>query len=59
MNSEEIIKTPIWVLYEKGRNFHRLKGIYSDTDRNYEFYNGNQWLGANLGDVEPIQKNNT
>jgi hypothetical protein len=54
---EEIKETPIWSLYEKGRNYHRQVGIYTDTDRNYNFYNGNQWAGAKLGDVEPVQKN--
>ena len=57
MNLEEIKETPIWTLYEKGRNYHRRTGIYVDTDRNYNFYNGNQWAGAKLGDVEPVQKN--
>ena len=57
MTKEEIKETPIWQLYEKGRNYHRLKGIYTDTDRNYRMYNGNQWEGAKLGDVEPVQKN--
>jgi hypothetical protein len=57
MDLLEIKQTPIWTLYEKGRNFHRMKGIYVDTDRNYNFYNGNQWEGAKLGDVEPVQKN--
>lgn len=57
MNIEEIKETPIWTLYEKGRNYHRLTGIYTDTDRNYRMYNGNQWGGAKLGDVEPVQKN--
>ena len=57
MNNTDIRETPIWMLYEKGRNFHRLKKIYSDTDRNYQFYNGDQWQGAKLGDVEPVQKN--
>lgn len=57
MNIEEIRETPIWGLYEKGRNYHRLTGIYVDTDRNYRMYNGNQWEGAKLGDVEPVQKN--
>jgi hypothetical protein len=32
-------------------------GIYTDTDRNYRMYNGNQWDGAKLGGVEPVQKN--
>ncbi len=57
MNTEEIKETPIWNLYEKGRNYHRLTGIYVDTDKNYRMYNGNQWGKAKLGDVEPVQKN--
>ena len=57
MDIQEIKETPIWALYEKGRNYHRLTGIYTDTDRNYRMYNGDQWGGAKLGDVEPVQKN--
>ena len=57
MDLQEIKQTPIWSLYEKGRNYHRLTGIYTDTDRNYRMYNGNQWEGAKLGGVEPVQKN--
>ena len=57
MDIQEIKETDIWTLYEKGRNYHRLTGIYTDTDRNYRMYNGNQWGGAKLGDVEPVQKN--
>lgn len=57
MDIREIRETPIWGLYEKGRNYHRRVGIYVDTDRNYNFYNGDQWAGAKLGDVEPVQKN--
>lgn len=57
MTKEEIKETSAWTLYEKGRNYHRRIGIYSDTDRNYRFFNGNQWEGAKLGDVEPVQKN--
>ena len=57
MDLREIVETPIWGLYEKGRNYHRQTGIYVDTDRNYRMYNGNQWEGAKLGDVEPVQKN--
>lgn len=57
MNEEEIKETKTWQLYEKGRNFLRLKNVYVDTDKNYRFYNGNQWGRAKLGDVEPVQKN--
>ncbi|MBO5667449.1 MAG: hypothetical protein J6S45_08375 [Firmicutes bacterium] len=57
MDIKEIKETTTWQLYEKGRNYHRLTGIYTDTDRNHRMYNGNQWEGAKLGDVEPVQKN--
>ena len=57
MDIQEIKETPIWGLFEKGRNYHRRVGIYVDTDKNYRMYNGNQWEGAKLGDVEPVQKN--
>lgn len=57
MDIQEIKQTAIWDLYEKGRNYHRRTGIYVDTDRNYRMYNGNQWDGAKLGGVEPVQKN--
>ena len=57
LDLQEIRETPIWTLYETGRNYHRKTNIYVDTDRNYNFYNGNQWAGAKLGDVEPVQKN--
>ena len=57
MDLQEIRETTIWELFEKGRNYHRRTGIYVDTDRNYRMYNGNQWEGAKIGDVEPVQKN--
>ena len=57
MDIKEIKETDIWALYEKGRNYHRLTGVYVDTDKNYRMYNGNQWGYAKLGDVEPVQKN--
>ena len=57
MDINDIKETQIWQLYEKGRNYHRRVNIYADTDRNYRFYNGNQWEGAKLGGVEPVQKN--
>lgn len=57
MTLDEIQETGIWQLYEKGRNYHRIMGVYSDTDRNYRMYNGNQWEGAKLDGIEPVQKN--
>lgn len=57
MDIAEIKETPIWALYEKGRNYHRRKDYYEETNRNYDFFIGNQWRGAKLGDVEPVVKN--
>ena len=57
MDLTEIRETPIWALYEKGQNYHRQTDIYTDTDRNHRMYNGDQWDGAKLGGVEPVQKN--
>ena len=57
MDLQEIRETSVWQLFEKGRNYHRRTGIYTDTDKNYRMYNGDQWAGAKLGDVEPVQKN--
>ena len=57
MDLREIKETDIWSLYEKGRNYLRRIGLYEETNRNYNMYNGDQWNGAKLGDVEPVQKN--
>ena len=57
MDLKEIQQTPIWDLYEKGRNYHRRKNWYTETYRNYNFFMGDQWDGAKLGDVEPVVKN--
>lgn len=57
MDQQQIAQTPVWALYEKGRAYHHRTGIYTDTDRNYRFYNGDQWAGAKLGDAQPVQKN--
>ena len=38
MDLEEIKETEAWELYEKGRNFLRLRNVYNDTDKNYRMY---------------------
>jgi hypothetical protein len=57
MTEEELKKTPIWELYEQGRNYCKLINMYTDTDKNYEFYNGNQWKGLKVSGIEPVQLN--
>lgn len=57
MNIEEIEKTELWKLYEKGVNFNRQMNMYSDTDMNYRFYNGDQWKGLKSGGIEQVSFN--
>lgn len=57
MNKEDLEKTDTWQLYEKGRNYNRMVGLYTDTDKNYRMYNGNQWSGLKISGIEPIQLN--
>lgn len=57
MDLEQLKTTEVWELYEHCRNYLRLMGVYRDTDRNYQFYNGNQWEGAKLDGIEQVQYN--
>ncbi len=57
MNTEEIKTTDIWNLYEKLSNFMSRRNIYTDTDRNFRMYNGDQWYGLKVKDTEKIQNN--
>lgn len=57
MDLENLKTTETWQLYEHGRNFLRLMGVFRDTDRNYQFYNGDQWEGAKLDGIEKMQYN--
>ncbi len=57
MDIKELKATDTWELYERGRNFMRMKNIFSDTDKNYRFYNGNQWEGAKIEGIEQAQFN--
>lgn len=57
MNLEELEKTEVWELFEKGRNYLRRINAYSDTDKNYRMYCGNQWEGAKIDGIEQAQYN--
>ncbi len=57
MNYEELEKTSIYNMYEKVKNYNSRMGVYTDTDRNYRMYNGNQWDGLIIKGMEPIQLN--
>jgi len=57
MNIEELERTDLWNLYEKHTDFMRKREIYSDSDKNYRMYNGDQWYGLNVKGIEKIQHN--
>ena len=57
MDIEELIKTDVWQLYEQSRNYCNLISMYTDTDKNYRFYNGDQWYGLKVTGIEPVQMN--
>lgn len=54
---ETLKETDIWQLYSEAQSYARLIGMYSDTDRNFRMYNGNQWEGVKVKDVELVQLN--
>lgn len=57
MDLEELKETNIWQMFEAGRNFMRMRNVFSDTDRNYRMYSGNQWEGAKIEGIEQAQYN--
>ena len=46
--------TNVWVDYQRGVMFNRSKNLYTNTEKNYNFYYGEQWEGANLGEIQPV-----
>ena len=54
---ERIETTSEFQLYEKGRNHLRLINHYEKVNKCLRFYKGDQWHGANLGDVPKVQYN--
>lgn len=57
MDFEEIQTTDIWELYRRSVDYCRRMRMFLDTDKNYRFYNGNQWEGLKVKGIEPVQYN--
>lgn len=57
MDLEQVKETDLWTLYQQGRMYLNILNMYDDTDKNYRFYNGDQWSGLNIKGVEKIQLN--
>lgn len=49
--------TSVWVDFEKGRLYNRRKNLYKDTEKNYDFYYGNQTRYLNIGKETPVVLN--
>lgn len=49
--------TPIWALYQKGKDYMIKRNVYKETDENYRNYNENQWYEVESGSIEPITYN--
>ena len=41
--------TSIWVKYQKGKDFINKKALIQNTQKNWNFYLGNQWEGLESG----------
>ena len=48
-NKGDVKYTDIWLKYRKSHDYMQLKRIVSKTDRNWQFYIGNQWVGMKTG----------
>ena len=48
---EEEKKTSIWTLYEIGKEYNNMRGLYAEGRENYNFYHGRQWEGL----IRPIR----
>lgn len=57
IENEENYVTDEWKLYEKGKSYNMSIGLYEDTEKNHNFYHGNQWGKAKLGNIKPITLN--
>lgn len=55
--TQELTETNIWQKYQKHFDFMRSKGYFQNTDRNFRFFNGDQWNGVILKNTEPVQIN--
>lgn len=56
MKKERIV-TDVWAEYDKGVSYNRRVGLFEGSEKNFNFFFGKQWEGADLGGIEPIVKN--
>lgn len=49
--------TDVFIDYERGKNYNNTLNLYNKTDKAYKFYHGQQWDGADTGNIQPITLN--
>ena len=49
---ENKVYTKIWMMYQKCKDYLDKQKIVRKTERNWNFYIGNQWVGCNAGGEE-------
>lgn len=49
--------TDVFVEYQRGKNYNNTLNLYNKTDKVYKFYHGDQWQGADTGNIQPITLN--
>lgn len=57
-NEEKITdKTETWERYERGKNYCSGLNLYAQTDKNWRYFQGDQWRGANFGGISKVRYN--
>lgn len=54
LKDKEEYVTSVWRDFDKGRMYNRRKKLYDDTERNYDYYYGNQARYLNIGKETPV-----
>ena len=49
--------TDVFRDYQRGKNYNNTLNLYNKTDKAYKFYHGQQWDGADTGNIQPITLN--
>lgn len=57
MDLQKLKQIDLWDLYEDCVNYMRMFSTFTDTDRNYRMFNGDQWEGLQIKGVEKVQLN--
>ena len=54
---KDLKNTEVWDLYEQAVQHMMIFDMFTDSDRNYRMYNGDQWAGLKIEGVEKVQEN--